>query len=121
MTAFGTRLLTFKMGGTEVTTQVSNVTVESAPTDSDFVSFADAAAGGGRKYTLKGTATQDPANGTIFDKIWSATGTTVAVVIAPNGGAAPSEATPAYNCNAIISEPDGEAPGDAEPEDSAED
>jgi hypothetical protein len=87
--------------------QVSNVTIEAGDADAGFVSFGDARAGGSRKYTLKFTAVQDTVGGSLWDKVWSAAGSTVPFVISPNGGTAAAIATPTFTGNAVISEPNG--------------
>lgn len=110
MAALGTRLLTLTIGGTAVTAQVSKAVITSGEADSDFVTFADAAAGGAREYRLEFTGVQDPATGTLWDRVWSAAGTTVAFVLAPAGGTA-SAANPHFSGNAVITEPDGDLIG----------
>lgn len=111
MAALGTRSLTLSIGGQDVTAQVSNCRITSAEADSDFVSFADAAAGGAREYRLAFTATQDMATGTMWDKVWSAAGTTVAVIIKPAGGTTASVTQPHFTGNVVITEPDGDILG----------
>ncbi|HEY1178607.1 MAG TPA: hypothetical protein VGF17_20830 [Phytomonospora sp.] len=111
MAALGTRSLTLSLGAQDVTVQVSNCRITSGASDSDFTSFADAAAGGSRVYKLAGTATQDMATGSIWDQIWNHAGSTVAAVIKPNGGATPSATTPTFSGNVIITEPDGDILG----------
>lgn len=111
MTAIGTRNLTLEIGGTDVSAQVSAVTIPSAESDSDFLSFADAAAGGARKYTLKFTATQDPDTGTVWDQVWSHAGETVTGTVAPFGNATPSLSQPHFSFSAVISEPNGDLLG----------
>ncbi|MCA1984796.1 hypothetical protein [Nocardioides nematodiphilus] len=107
-TPLGTRSLKLKIGSTEYNADVSNCTIEAAAADSDFTSFAAAASGGARQYKLKFTATQDPADATsIWNKIWTAAGTTVAVSVNPYGGTTFSATNPGFTCNAVISEPDG--------------
>ena len=111
MTALGTRLLTLTIGGTDYTAQVSDCRITTGEADTDFVSFADAAAGGAREYKLAFTAVQDPAADTIWDLVWTQAGSTVAAVIAPNGGAAPSPTQPHFTGNVVITEPDGDILG----------
>lgn len=111
MTALGTRLLTISVGGTDYTAQVSNCRIVTGASDSDFVTFADAAAGGARDYRLQGTIVQDPATGTMWDKIWTALGTTVAVIIRPAGGTVASATQPHFTGNVIIQEADGDLLG----------
>lgn len=111
MTALGTRSLTLEIGGTDYTAQVSNCRIVSGAADSDFLTFAEAAQGGGREYMLTFTAVQDPATGTLWDRIWTAAGETVAFTIAPAGGEVPSETQPHFTGNAVITEPDGDLLG----------
>jgi hypothetical protein len=111
VTAIGTRLLTLEIDSGDVTAQVSNVRVVSAESDSDFLSFADAANGGARQYTLAFTATQDPATDTLWDQVWTNAGATVTGTIAPFGNAAPSLSEPHFTISAVIKEPDGDLLG----------
>lgn len=112
MTALGTRLLTLTIGGTDYTAQVSNCRITSGDADTDFVSFADAAAGGGREYKLAFTAVQDPEADSIWDLVWTQAGSTVAAVIKPNGdGATPTPTQPHFTGNVVITEPDGDLLG----------
>lgn len=111
MAALGTRSLTLTVGGTDVTVQVSNCRITSGSSDSDFTSFADAAAGGSRVYKLAGTAAQDVATGSLWDQVWNHAGETVAVVVAPAGGTAASATQPTFSGNVIITEPDGDILG----------
>lgn len=113
MTALGTRLLTLTIGGDDYTAQVSNCRIVSGAADSDFVSFADAAAGGGRQYRLAFTAVQDPAADSIWDLVWTQAGSTVAAVIKPNGGTVASATQPHFTGNVVITEPDGDLLGGA--------
>lgn len=108
MTALGTRLLQVTVGGEEYTAQVSKVVITSGESDSDFVTFADAAAGGGREYRLEFTAVQDLAADTLWDQVFTTPGETVAILIKPYGAAAASASTPHISANAVISEPDGD-------------
>lgn len=111
MTALGTRLLKLTIGGTDYTAQVSRAKFVSGPADSDFQTFEDAANGGAREYRLNFIAVQDTATGTLWDRIWSAAGTTVAGILKPYGNAAASAGQPHYTFNATITEPDGDLLG----------
>ena len=111
MTAIGTRLLQITVGGTDYTAQVSRAVISSAESDADFVTFADAAAGGARDYTFGFTAVQDAETGTLWDQVWTSAGDTVACVLKPYGNASPSATQPHYSFNAVISEPDGDLIG----------
>lgn len=108
MAALGTRLLKVDIGGTEYDAQVSKAVIGSAESDSDFVTFADAAAGGARQYTFDFIAVQDLEVGTLWDEIWSNAGDTVACVLKPYGNATASATQPWYSFNAVITEPDGD-------------
>lgn len=111
MTAIGTRSLTLSVDGTEVTAQVSTCKITTGETDSDFVSFADAARGGGREYNLVLTFVQDPATGTLWDQVWAHAGETIPAIVRPFGNEVPTADKPHYSCEAIVSEPDGDLLG----------
>lgn len=112
MTALGTRLLTLTIGGQDYTAQVSNCRITTGEAESDFVSFADAAAGGGREYKLAFTAVQDTDADTIWDLVWTQAGSTVAAVIKPNGeDTTATTAKPHFTGNVVITEPDGDLLG----------
>ena len=98
------RSLTVSIGGTEYASSISSAKLVSGETQSDFVPFADAAAGGGREYKFQGTAAQDHATGSI----WTSPGSTVACVYRPYGNALATATQPHYTFNAVVSEPDGD-------------
>jgi hypothetical protein len=104
----GTRLLKLEIDGEAVTAQVSRSVLTSGEADSDFVTFADAAAGGARQYNLEFTAVQDLTTGTIWDKIWTAAGSSVAGTLMPHGNATPSATEPHYEFTCVVTEPDGD-------------
>lgn len=108
MAGLGTRSLTLEIGGTEVTGEVSKAVITSAAAESDFTTFEDAAAGGKRDYALDFIAVQDAATGSLWDRIWTAAGSTVAFVLRPYGNEIPTEAQPHYTGNVTIMEPDGD-------------
>lgn len=111
MAAVGTRKLTLEIDGTAYTAQVSNVRVTSAEADTDFLTFAEAAAGGGRDYALAITLTQDMAAGTLWTEIFENSGTDVPYSIAPYGNATPSTSEPHFEGTCTITEPDGDLLG----------
>lgn len=111
MSGVGTRLLTLTVDGTSRTGEVSNIRATSGESDSDFVTFADAAAGGAREYRLVGTAVQDLVADTLWDLMFTAPGTEVPYVIAPYGNAVPSPTQPHIAGTAVVSEPDGDMVG----------
>lgn len=111
MAALGTRKLTLTVNAVDVTAQVASCAIAAAEAKTDFVSFADAAAGGSRQYTLKLKFVQDPSTGSLWDEVWTMAGTDVPVVIHPAGGATPSPSNPAFNGTVTITEPDGDILG----------
>jgi len=120
MTALGTRKLTLTIDGTEVSPAVSRAEIASEETDSDFVSFADARAGGGRTYKLLVTFVQDPAADSLWDLVWSAAGTEVPVLLRPDGNAIADPDQPHFSGTVVVIEPDGTLlGGEADPSTTA--
>lgn len=111
MPDIGTRKLILKVAGTDFSDSVSNVAIKSGKKDSDFMSFADALAGGARQYTLALTLKQNTAAATLWYTIWSSLGTDVAIEIWPNGGTVASASTPKITGTATVFEPEGELLG----------
>ncbi len=108
MAALGTRALVLTIAGTDYTAQVSKAVITSNEADSDFVTFADAAIGGLREYALEFTGVQDLNSASLWDKIWTASGTSVAYLLKPYGNATASATQPHYSGNLTITEPDGD-------------
>jgi hypothetical protein len=119
MAEWGTRSLVLKIGSTDFSSAVSKVRIKSGDTDADFISFADAAAGGARKYTLVMTLKQDNATSSLWSYAWTGAGTTVAYEVWPNGRPVSGTATvtqPKFTGNVVVMEPDGDfIGGDADP------
>lgn len=111
MAALGTRDLTLTIGGTDYTATVTNCRITTAAGETDVTTFADAKAGGTRVYALAFTMIQDPSALSLWDKIWTAAGTTVAVVVSPAGGTTASATQPKFSGNVTITEPDGDLLG----------
>lgn len=111
MAAIGTRKLKLEIDGTPYTAQVSNVRITSGESDSDFVTFEDAANGGLRDYALVITLTQDAAAGSLWREIFDSAGTDVPYTVIPYGNAAPSTGEPHFEGTATITEPDGDLLG----------
>jgi hypothetical protein len=111
-TPLGSRTLTVKIGTVSRTADVSNCRIVSKPTSSKFTSFADAAGGGARDYTLEFTATQDPGDATsLWNLMFSSPGSTAAVEIFPYGGTTASPTNPKITGQVIVTEPDGDMLG----------
>lgn len=116
MPALGTRALVFRMATegapttfVDYTDEVSNVQITSTESDTDFVTFADAAAGGAREYSLVITMAQDTATSALWYKIWNEAGDTVPYEVWPNGYNGGTETTtyPKFDGSVVITEPDG--------------
>jgi hypothetical protein len=120
MAAIGTRKLTLTIDGDDVTAEVSSATITSAEAKSDFISFANAAAGGSREYGLKLKFIQDAESASLWSQVWAAAGTDVAALVRPYGNAVASATEPHFSGTVTISEPDGDfLGGDADPSTSA--
>lgn len=124
MPDIGTRLAVLLVDGTDVTSSISTATIRSAETDSDFVSFADAAAGGRRDYTLAIVLKQNTTTATLWDMIWSDVGTDVPIELWPNGRPTtpftPTPTQPKFSGTVTITDPDGDLlGGEANPSTSA--
>lgn len=105
-----TRHCVLEVDGIDCTDSVSRAEVTSAESDSDFVSFAQAAAGGARDYALALTLKQNTSVSTLWDIIWSQGGEEVAVEVWPNGmpvGGLATAAQPKFNGNVTVKDPDG--------------
>lgn len=107
MAALGTRSLKIKVGSTEYTATTSKVVISAAKADSDFTSFADAAAGGALEWALEATCAQDLATGSLWRYLWDNPGTTVSVKVAPEGNATASATQPHYTGNVTVKVPEG--------------
>jgi hypothetical protein len=106
----GTRRLVLLVDDVDYTSSVSRAQVQSAETDSDFVSFADAAAGGARDYVLALTLKQNTAANSLWSIIWMQAGDDLGFELWPNGkpvDAIPTEAQPLIEGIATVTEPDG--------------
>jgi len=107
MAALTGRTMVITVGGTDYTAQVFEAHVDADDADTDEITFAEAAAGGGRSYVLAIKLTQDMVASTLWDRIWSASGTDVACLLKPYGNAAASVTQPHYSMTANVREPNG--------------
>lgn len=116
MAHIGSRKLTLEIDGEEVAPDVSAATIESSETDSDFVSFEQAASGGGRTYVLKLTIAQDAAADSLWSQVWDNAGSDIPVTVRPYGNTLASATEPHFEGTVTITEPDGELlGGEADP------
>lgn len=111
MAQIGTRKLKLEVDGAEYTAEASNARFTSGEGDTDFVTFADAAAGGSREYRFEFTAAQDAAAETLWTLMFTNPGDEVVVTLMPYGNAAPSATEPHFTATAVVSEPDGDLLG----------
>ena len=102
------RLIALEVDGDDRSDEVAKAVITSAPAESDFLTFAEARAGGGRDYVLAMTIAQDHASGTLWDLIWTGAGTEVAGTYSPYGNATPTVSQPHYDFTATVAEPDGD-------------
>lgn len=108
MSKAGTRLLTVTVASNSATDQCATAKFTSGDQDSDFITFADAAAGGARAYNFVSKIAQDMVSGTLWDLMWSAPGSSVTVKIAPYGNAVASPTQPHFQAQCTVKEPDGD-------------
>lgn len=111
MAGIGTRKVKIEVGGVERTAEMSNARFTSGAGDTDFLTFADAAAGGNREYRFQGVAVQDAEAASLWREIWDNAGDEVTVTLMPYGNAAASATEPHFEGTAIVSEPDGDLLG----------
>ena len=110
----GTRRLVLLVDAIDYTDSVSLAAVRSAETDSDFVSFADAAAGGARDYVLALTLKQNTTAASLWDVIWTQPGADLDFEVWPNGKPVDSIASvtqPRFVGVATVTDPDGDLLG----------
>jgi hypothetical protein len=111
-TIIGTRKTVLKVGGTDFTTHVSKCVIVSGDSEDDFISFAEALAGGARDYKLQLTIRQDTADDSLWYYAWDNAGDDVAVEFWPNGdGVTEGATTPKVTGTVTIVEPDGDFVG----------
>lgn len=111
MPALGTRKLRFFIGATEYTDSISTCKITADEKDTDFVSFAEAAAGGAREYKLALTLKQNTDSAALWYYMWNAAGTDVAITVWPNGGTVASTTTPKVTGTVTVTEPNGDLLG----------
>lgn len=123
MTQVNKRHAVLLVDDTDYTAAISTAKITSAETDSDFVSFAQAAAGGGRDYFLAMTLVQDPAADSLWDLMWAQGGADLPFELWPNGKPVDEIATtakPRFTGTVTVKDPDGDVlGGDADPSPSA--
>lgn len=112
-TPIGSRALVFYLDSTDFTDHVKDVRIKVSETDSDFVSFSDAAAGGAKDYSLVITMKQDTATDSLWYYAWNEAGVDNTYEIWPNGynGGVPTATYPKFSGSVTIELPDGDLLG----------
>lgn len=117
------RKLVVYVDSIDMSDAVSNARYTNEDTASDFVSFSDAAANSAKDWYFEGTAVQDTAVDSLWDYMWSQSGTDVTVVLWPQGypsGGTATVSQPKFTATATIALPDGDTlGGDADPSTTA--
>jgi hypothetical protein len=109
MSDFGTRALVLYVDAVDFTSAVKDVQIVSKKSDSNFVSYADALAGGARDYFLHMVLKQYNDAAGLWYYIWSELGDSQAIEIWPNGynAGTPTADYPQFSGTAVVAEPDG--------------
>jgi hypothetical protein len=112
-TVIGTRRTVFYLDSIDFTSEVSQVTLVAGKQDSGFMSFAQALAGGARKYTLKVKLRQNTAATSLWYYIWNELGADNTFEFWPNGynSGTPSATYPQFSGTVVVTEPDGDLLG----------
>jgi hypothetical protein len=82
--------------GTNTRAEVTSATLEHEDSDSDLLTFAEAAQGGASQPFFNITLVQSTTAGSLWRTLWDAAGTTVAFTYAPHGNAAPTADQPHF-------------------------
>jgi hypothetical protein len=114
MPQVGKRLIELFVDSIDMSDAASNARYSNEDTASDFISFATAAANSAKDWYLEGTCVQDTTADSLWDYMWSQTGTDVTAVLWPNGqpvGGTPTVSQPSYTATVTIALPDGDTLG----------
>jgi len=111
----GSRKLVLYVDSIDFTDSVSDVRITAGDKDSDFMSFAEALAGGARQYQLLMTLKQNTDAASLWSYAWVEAGTDVAVEVWPNGYNSGVQSTtyPQISGTVTVVEPDGDFIGGA--------
>jgi hypothetical protein len=107
----GTRKMVVRVDSTDFTDSVKSAKIVAGDKDSDFMSFAEALAGGARQYTLALTLKQATDTTSLWYYAWAQAGTDIAVELWPNGRPSNGTATstqPKVSGTVTVVEPDGD-------------
>lgn len=101
------RLIALEVGGSDVSDEVSDMHIDSAESDSDFLTYEEGRSGGSRDYTLTMTIAQDHSAGSLYRLILDNVGEEVDGQYAPYGNATATADQPFLEFTAVVAEPDG--------------
>jgi hypothetical protein len=105
----GTRELVLYVDDIDFSDSVKVAEVVGKASESEFLSYAEALAGGARAYDLHLVLKQNTSADSLWDYIWSHAGEDVAVELWPNGYNSGTQSTsyPQFTGTVTILEPDG--------------
>lgn len=116
----GTRLLVLRVGTTDFSDAVKTAQINTDDDSDGFGSYAEARAGGPKKWVLAMTLKQDTASTSLWYYMWGVNrGASVAVEFWPHGrpvSGTPSTSQPKFSGTVVVSLPKGKfLGGDANP------
>lgn len=94
--------LSLTIDGVEVNLEATSVTLNNEEADTDAVTFAELAAGTPMQWFFEIEAVADYGTGSLWDTLWTQSGSSVAFVFKPYGNVAPSPTQPHFTGNATI-------------------
>lgn len=94
--------LVLKIGATDYAPDITSCTIDNEAADGDVVTFADAAAGGARKFLMNITAIQSTDTDSLWSYIWLHSGEEVDYVYAPHGNLVADTAKPHFTGRVVI-------------------
>lgn len=112
----GTRKLVLLVDSTNFTSSVSKAEIGVGDSDTDFLSFTDALAGGAKEYTLSVQLKQNTDSTSLWYYAWNNVGEEVDFELWPNGdnpaaSGTPTTTYPQITGTVVITEPDGKLIG----------
>ena len=107
----GSTKTVFYLDSNDFTAEVGTVKLVPGESDSDFTTFAEAAAGGARKYTMNIKLGQDTQDTSLWYYIWNELGAENSFEWWPYGepgDSTPTSTQPKFTGTVVITEPDGD-------------
>lgn len=94
--------LFLRIGTVDFAADISAYNLDSEDADQGVVTFADAAEGGKKQFTLSGTAVQSTETASFWSYVWANVGKTAAFTLAPHGNSSATAAQPHFTGNMRI-------------------